>query len=148
VGLNTVLNVLFILTWPREFKHAGLACATVIASVVNGWVLARVLTRRVGPPGWPRVALATLRIVAASVVMAAGAAVSHRYLSGLVQGLPVSGKLRELLAVCGAIAAGLCVYAVMAALLCRRELASVLAALRRRDLTPAQASRRPPRAGS
>jgi putative peptidoglycan lipid II flippase len=52
VALNLVLNIIFILTWPEGYQHAGLALATVISSAVNCAVLGRLLHLRYGNPGW------------------------------------------------------------------------------------------------
>lgn len=39
VTINFSLNVLFVLTWPEDIRHAGLAFATVISEGVNGLML-------------------------------------------------------------------------------------------------------------
>lgn len=69
VLLNLLLNVLFVLTWPVEWKHAGIASSTVICSAVSSFVLARIARRRIGAVGWPRIFTAIGRALAASAVM-------------------------------------------------------------------------------
>ena len=55
VVLNLVLNVAFVLLFPENWKHGGLALATVISSTVNALILCVILHRRLGNPGWTKV---------------------------------------------------------------------------------------------
>ena len=131
VVLNFVLNVTFVLTWPLHLKHAGLALATVLASLFNAAVLAALLHRRYGSPGWGRVASSALRSAAAAAVMAVAATGAHPaiYAFGL-RHLPV--KAAQILAVALTILLAGAVYFALAALLRSPELHEVTAALRRR----------------
>jgi len=129
VGLNLMLNVLFVLTWPIEYKHAGLALATVLASTVNCFVLARLLSRRIGSPNWRLIGNRACRTLAASAVMGVAALMAHSRLASMA---PAS-KWGELLAVGGGIVVGVCVYVALAALLCRDELKAVAGRRGRRN---------------
>jgi len=122
VGLNLALNVLFVLTWPPAYKHAGLALATVIASAVNSAVLGWILTRRIGSPGWKLIAGRVAKIAVAAGVMGAAALVVQPWVTGLleVSGMPAKGV--QLLALGGTIAMAIGVYAMVASVVCREEL--------------------------
>ncbi len=48
VGINLVLNLLFVFTWPVYYRHGGLALASVLAAACNGMALAVLLRRRLG----------------------------------------------------------------------------------------------------
>jgi len=133
VGLNLVLNILFVLTWPFEFKHAGLACATVLASAANGLALARVLHRRVGSPGWRRVLGTAARVAAASAVMGAAAWLVNGRVSAAVARTALSPKVGQLAAVAASVGAGIVVYLALGAAICRREWREWLETRRPRD---------------
>jgi len=120
VGLNFVLNVIFVVSLPTYYKHAGLALATVISSGVNGGVLAVILSRRIGSPGWRVLGLSFLRILFCTALMTG----AIRLLLMLTSPLPAfsgAGKSGQLFTVLAAIAAGTAVYACMVLVFCRRE---------------------------
>jgi len=127
--LNVVLNITFLLTWPLHFKHAGLALATVLASVVSVLALGWLLHRRIGSPGWKQVLHTALRAVIASAIMGAASVAVHSALAAAFSsgGAPV--LTARLVSVAAAIAAGIVVYAVLAFLLCRNECRAVLSTL-------------------
>ncbi len=117
VGLNLVLNVTFILTWPLEYKHAGLALATVLASGANCLCLAVILQKRIGPMGWRRLIDGLLRTVLAALGMAwVAMRVPEwtQHLGGVAAG---EGKPAQLIGVLGAILVGVVVYGALLAVL-------------------------------
>ncbi len=117
VALNLVLNITFILTWPLEYKHAGLALATVLASGANCVCLAVILQRRIGPLGWRRLTRGLLRTLLAALGMAWVAMrvpVWIQHVGGVAAG---EGKLAQLIGVMGAIIAGAAVYGALAGVL-------------------------------
>jgi len=122
VALNLGLNVLFILTWPAGFKHAGLAFATVLASAVNCVALAVLLQRRVGSPGWGRIATTVVKALVGAVLMGLLASGCHTMMVSALTGGALNAKFREVLAVGVAIVAGMAVYARWVAVVCRNEL--------------------------
>jgi len=131
VFINFCLNILFILTWPDGYGHAGLACATVIASAVNCTMLARLLTKRIGSPGWGVVLRSMLRIAAATMLMTVAVILTHPRLIRLLSPLGLPHKATELLGVMGTIVIAIAVYAVAVLILCRPEVRNVRAGLRR-----------------
>ena len=85
VALNLSLNLLFVYTWPYEIKHAGLACATVIAETFQVTALALILQKRYGSPGWLKVLTAFLRFFFAAIIMGAVAYTAQKELVILPQ---------------------------------------------------------------
>ncbi len=148
VGLNLVLNILFVMTWPVEWKHAGLACATVLCSGVNAFVLGRLLHRRIGSPGWRQIGATSVRCMLAAIGMAAvlmlvmptlqgwaGSLTPGEHLTPVIPKWVGIGRLRQLVSVGGAMVLGAGVYGLLLAGLCRREARALLATLRRRKRT-------------
>jgi len=133
VGLNFVLNVLFVLTWPQAYKHAGLALATVIASMVNSAVLAWVLTRRIGSPGWKEIAGRAAKTAVAACVMGLVAHGAYPRLESLMGATGLPAKVVQLAAVCATIAIAVAVYALAASVVCREELRQFMATRRKKD---------------
>lgn len=126
VAINFILNVVFILTWPQGYKHAGLACATVIASGINCLALGMILTRRIGSPGWVSISVSSLRTLTASAIMAGIAFLSHKILLNLAIKITTQPKLQQLTATTGAIFIAIAAYILAATLLCRSEVKEIL----------------------
>jgi putative peptidoglycan lipid II flippase len=122
VFINLALNILFILTWPDGYKHAGLACATVISSGLNCLILGILITRRVGSPGWVSLGLSFLKVAGASLLMAV---IVVTVMHGLPTWIPIASeatKYGQLIFVGIGVSLGIISYAVAAAILCRTEL--------------------------
>ncbi len=120
VGLNLMLNVVFVVTLPTYYKHAGLALATVIASGVNGLLLAVLLSRRIGSPGWRTLGTRFLRILLCTLLMAA----TIRLLLPYIEIMPLftpDTKVGQLFTVLASIAAGIAFYSAAILAFCRRE---------------------------
>ena len=133
VGLNLALNILFVLTWPQGFEHAGLAFATVLSSVASCVALGVLLQRRVGSPGWKKILASGGRALVAALAMGIAARGAYELLAGgLLSGGRV-GKLLEGAAVGGAIACGVLLYCLLLPLLCREEVNRLLSAVGKRD---------------
>jgi putative peptidoglycan lipid II flippase len=135
VGLNLVLNILFVVTWAPEYKHAGLAFATVLSSAVNALALARVLHGRIGDPGWRPLAGLLLRVLASSALMAVVALSAWRHTFLLLAACGLAPKGVQLASVAAAVLAGLLAYAGAAGTLCRHETAAFVRGLRGGDRT-------------
>ena len=123
VGLNLLLNIAFLLTWPLYYKHAGLALATVIAAVVNAVALGWSLHRRLGSPGWREIARSALVIGVCAGIMGLAVKGVHRAL------LEQAGDVGALVA---AVAAGALLYGGLTAAACGRERRELLDMWRRR----------------
>lgn len=131
VVLNLVLNVAFVLTWPEYLKHAGLALATVLASLFNATVLAIIFHRRYGSPGWKAVAVSAARSAVAAGVMAMAALAVHPAARAWAAGhLPA--KAAQVASVLVTVGLAAIVYFILAALLRSPELRDVTGALRKR----------------
>ncbi|MBT3191010.1 MAG: murein biosynthesis integral membrane protein MurJ [Verrucomicrobia bacterium] len=118
---NLVLNVVFVLTWPDGFEHAGLACATVLASGLNCLALAVIITHRIGSPGWRSLGWSFLRTAFAALLMAVAVLAAQRLLPVVVPGLNCATKLGQLATVGICMVLGIGVYFGAALTLCRSE---------------------------
>jgi putative peptidoglycan lipid II flippase len=132
VCLNLVLNITFVITWPYELKHAGLAFATVLSETFHAIVLGIIVHRRFGNPGWSDVLRAGLRFALGAGLM--GLAIFFAYDPILSQAKAACSlpKIPELLAVLLTIVLGVLVYGLSAVVLRFPELREVISALRRR----------------
>jgi putative peptidoglycan lipid II flippase len=126
--LNLALNIIFILTWPPGFKHAGLAFATVIASLVNCTALSVILHRQLGNPGWQSISLSAVKSILGALIMGVTVGGVHNLVTSLPVAAQVHVKVAQIATVLVSIIAGLAVYAVWALIACRDE----MKALRRR----------------
>lgn len=132
VALNLTLNILFIATWPYDYKHAGLAFATVISSVFNCVILSVLLSRRIDLRGWGGLFASLGRIAIASLVMAVAAFGVESAVAAVVRGTQLSGKLVQVTSMLAGIAAGMAVYAICSRLICRAEFLELADSLRPR----------------
>ncbi len=132
VAINFSLNVLFVLTWPVDIRHAGLAFATVISEGVNGLALGYLLHRRLGSPGWTQIFRGAGRALVSSAVMAGCLLVARPALEHALAALGPADKLVQAGSVLGAIAVGLASYFAAAAFMRAPELGFVREALQRR----------------
>lgn len=134
VGLNLLLNITFILTWPQPVKHAGLAFATVLSSAFNMSCLALILQRRIGGIEWKAVGVTALRSLVSAVLMAAAVLYVHGLLTNVglpPEALAKAGKVSQVVAVLGSIGIGGAVYLISSFLLRAPELREFIRALRR-----------------
>lgn len=124
VGVNLVLNITFVLTWPAAFKHAGLALATVLAALANGGCLAVILQRRIGPMGWRCLAGRLIRTLAAALGMTWMVMHLPAWIQGLLPTVLSAGKASQVIVVLGTIAIGMAGYGALLAVLRYRRLLS------------------------
>lgn len=130
VGVKLTLSITFILTLPLAVKHAGLASATVLAESFAAVVLAVILHRRYGSPGWGRIAFSAARSLGLAAVAAATAWWAHPVLQQLTGAWPE--KFSQAASVLGAIALAVGVYLVVSVILRIPEARDILQALRQR----------------
>ena len=126
VGMNLTVNVCIVFTEviDQEWKHAALAGSTVLSSLVSSLVLALILQRRIGSPGWARITGSMMRSMLCSCLMGVVAA--------LVYGaMPGGTKLTQAIAIGAAVGVGIAVYLLLCALLCRTEMREIRRGLRR-----------------
>ncbi len=147
VALNFALNVVFVLTWPLDYKHAGLAFATVLSEGMNGITLAVLLRRRLGAMGWPEIFAAAARALACSAVMALALLAAHPLLVRGLHAAALPGKAVEIGSVFGAIAAGMAVYFAAARVARAPELGFAIDAIRKRRSAAAMREKSPQAGG-
>ncbi|MDA1044533.1 MAG: murein biosynthesis integral membrane protein MurJ, partial [Verrucomicrobia bacterium] len=126
VALNLALNLLFVFTWPEGYKHAGLACATVLASLVNALVLAVLLSKRIGGLRWRKMGLSLARTTVLAALVGMVAQLSYRGLAEYCSQTGLAGKSREILVTGGSILCSIFVFLALALFLSRKEIFSLL----------------------
>jgi putative peptidoglycan lipid II flippase len=131
VGLNLVLNIVFVLTWPPHLKHAGLAFATVLSSAVNGACLAGLVHRRFGSPGWSAITISALRSLALAAAMGFLAAGLHPLFYEWVRWTAWPIKYLQFAALMLTIAAASLAYFLLAWIIRAPEMRDILGGLRR-----------------
>jgi putative peptidoglycan lipid II flippase len=124
VLLNLTMNVIFILTLPTYWKHAGMALSTVLAEAAGMIALGIILTRRVKQLQWAGILHGFLRYLLCALFMAATAWLVHlAAVTGLDGVLPE--KILQILAVGLSIATGGLVYFLFSFLLRSPELKEI-----------------------
>ncbi len=132
VGINLVLNLLFVFTWAYGWQHVGLAVATVLSSAVNCVLLIVFLRRKLGFPRFGAVGPAVVRLVVFALLMGAAAFYTQRLLCQLLTEAGWMYKAVELASVGGAMAVGAVVYASLLILFGGNEWREVLEEVRNR----------------
>jgi putative peptidoglycan lipid II flippase len=130
VLLKIALSLIFMLTWPLHLKHAGLALATVLGETFNGLMLAWLIHRRLGSPGWSPVMWSAGKALFAATLMAFTAIASYQWASTWT--LPMPTKASQVVAVLFAIGLAILSYGVTTWLLRSPEISSVATALKSR----------------
>ena len=131
VGVNFCLNLLLVLTLPVEWRHAGIAAATVATSAAQGITLARLLRGPVGGVRWRGVLPAFARALACAALMGGAAWWANGFLTGALQRFEWHEKTIQAAATLSSVALGAGVYLAAAALFCRGPLKEIV-----RDLRP------------
>ena len=126
VVINLTLNITFIMTWPPAYKHAGLACATVIASAVNCLILASILTKRVGSPGWLSLTNSFIKTAIAATLMAGAVIMVNHTLPHLSNGFSESTPIGQALNLSASLFVGILIYTIAALTICRKECRTLL----------------------
>jgi len=131
VLINLILNIIFILTLPEYWKHAGMAFSTVLAEAAGMMVLGLFLSRRVQNIQWRKIFGSMLRHLICAVIMAGAA----WFLAE--QTLPMFGnlmmaKLANICALITAMGGAILVYLILAILLRMPELREIKSALLRK----------------
>lgn len=116
VALNVVLNVLFVLTWPAGWKHAGIALATVISSLVSVLLLVWFLRRKGCALKVRAVVVPVGGAWVAAGVMAAAAWLLHAHLAASWLAWGKSGQMAAMVAT---LAASVVIYGGLIWVLCR-----------------------------
>jgi putative peptidoglycan lipid II flippase len=131
VLLNLVLNIVFILTLPLYWKHAGMAASTVIAEAAGMAVLGVYLTRRVKDLQWSNILRSFLRCLFSAAVMAVTAWLTVWVLQPVLESM-LPCKLAQICTVGLAIAGGVFIYLGLTFLLRSPELNEIKSAIRKR----------------
>ena len=138
VTLNVMLNVVFAMTLPLYWRHAGMAFATVIAEGFNGLTLAFFLRRRLGSFGLRGILGGLARALGAASAMAAVAWLAERKLTTWFY-IYLPHKAAQIAGVPSAILLGIAVYFLLARVFRFPELGFVFEALSARKQKKANA---------
>ncbi len=130
VLLNLVLNIIFILTLPTYWKHAGMALSTVLTEGLGMIALGILLTRRVKNLHWRAIFNSFNRCLLSSLVMAA-AAWSTAYFTLPLLSNHLPAKVAQIGTVGLAITIGSGVYFSLTLLLRAPELREIKSAIRK-----------------
>jgi putative peptidoglycan lipid II flippase len=82
-GVNIVLSVLLLF----PFKHAGIALATVTASLINVCWLSCVIHKRLGTMGWKQILNAALYMFISALVMSVVAVFAFKWMSTFIMSM-------------------------------------------------------------
>ena len=132
VGVNLALNLVAVFTWPEGYQHAGMALATVFASVVNSLVLVFALTRRIGSGGGREAVSAVARMVLAAVAMGWVALTVHGAVFKEAMQAGHADKAAQGESLAAAIATSMVVYAIAVGLFCAEDVKRLFSGVRRR----------------
>jgi putative peptidoglycan lipid II flippase len=127
VILNIFLNLLFIQILPLHWRHAGLAFATVIASIINTLILIICLRNKAFSPNWLKIGITALRISICTAAMIAVILAIQSHTSSVLE-----TKQQQIINMITLIGAGIITYVATMLILCRRE---ILALQRRKTLS-------------
>ncbi len=129
VLLNLVLNIIFILTLPTYWKHAGMAFSTVIAEAVGMAVLGIILTRRMKNLQWLEIWRSFTRCLLSALAMAVVAGLAVYAWRPILEGL-LPAKIAQIGSVALAMGAGASIYFGLTFLLRAPELREIKTAIR------------------
>ncbi len=110
VGINLVLNIIFVLTWPTHIKHAGLAFGTVLAGTFYVSTLTFSLNKRKLAPSWIIIFKTSWRCIPAAVIMGITAPLIHTTLSTLLTAKELPVKIVQITALPVSIAIAAAIY--------------------------------------
>lgn len=110
VFLNLTLNITFVLTWPANMKHAGLAFATVLAEGFYVLALGFMLRKSGIAPRWRGISRSILCALTSGLLMGICAAILHKWVATVLVNAGVADKLGQLISVLGSIAAAAGIY--------------------------------------
>ncbi|VGO21266.1 murein biosynthesis integral membrane protein MurJ [Pontiella sulfatireligans] len=131
VVLNLAMNIIFILTLPTYWKHAGMAFSTVVAEALGMAALGILLAKRIPGIQWRAVLLSFLRCLASALLMAVAAWVVAHHSLPLLQNL-LPAKMAQIASVALAVGTGGATYFILALGLKAPELREIKSALKRK----------------
>jgi putative peptidoglycan lipid II flippase len=131
VLLNLIMNIIFILTLPEYWKHAGMAFSTVMAEAAGMTVLGIILARRIKDIQWKSIFHSVIRSLGCALAMATVAWLVARFSLPLLDHvLPV--KLAQISTVLLAVGSGGLTYFLLALCLKSPELRKIKSSFRKR----------------
>jgi putative peptidoglycan lipid II flippase len=123
-----LLNVVFSLVLMKPLLHGGLALATTLSALANMLMLLWLLRRKTGPFGGRDVAVSGIKALSASLPMG----VIVFFASRMTDWSRSGHKLDKALVLAAAVAAGVCVYALLTRLFRSQETLALTSIIRRK----------------
>jgi len=136
MAVNLVLNLVAVFTWPAGYEHAGMALATVFASLVNTMMLAVALNHRIGGYGGHEALFAVARMAVAAGLMGwaayavHGATLTAALMAGYID------KAAQGAALISALGVAIVTYGVAVRILCAEDVRRAFAGIRNRRSGP------------
>jgi putative peptidoglycan lipid II flippase len=131
VVLNLIMNIIFILTLPTYWKHAGMAFSTVLAEAAGMISLGYLLARNAKGIEWKMVWTCFIRCLACSLIMGAAAWLTAKHSHPLISQF-VPAKFSQILTLALSMSAGIATYFILSIGLKAAEIREVRAALSRK----------------
>jgi putative peptidoglycan lipid II flippase len=125
VTINLVLNIIFIMTWPIGYKHAGLACSTVISSTINCAILAYLIHKRYGNPQWKSIFTVLMKSMIAALFMIIAIKLTESCVINRISSIFLNQKASDIISLLIIITIGISVYAIISFILNKAELKSL-----------------------
>jgi len=125
VTINLVLNILFIFTWPVGYKHAGLACSTVISSTINCAILAHLIHKRYGTPQWKSIFMVLFKSLVAATFMTIAIKLTESSVINGISSIVPNQKAVDIISLLITITIGISVYTLISLVLNKTELRSL-----------------------
>lgn len=110
VIVNLTLNITFILTWPVNMKHAGLAFATVLAEGFYVVCLCVMLSKAGLAPRWRSISHSILSALASGFAMAVAAIFAQKAITVRLASMGIAEKPVQAASVLGSIAIAAGIY--------------------------------------
>lgn len=126
----TCLCVVLKIILMGPLKHAGIALGTVVAASAEVIVLAVLIHRRFGAPGWGSIFNSFLKMLFAAIVMSIIAVITNNACESLLFSYGLGVQVTRLLSLIAAIGLAILTYVLMAFILRCRELKEFWSALR------------------
>ncbi len=130
VGVNIVLNLLFIIILPLPLKHAGIAFATVLAEAGYAMALCMIMVRRGFSPGWGSVGKTCIRCLTGAFLMGWLAVVLNKTLFDICLAQNMVWKMAQIISVVGSIMMAILFYLFFSMLIRSADLKSIWVTIR------------------
>lgn len=131
ITLNLLMNIIFILTLPTYWKHAGMALSTVLAGAVNVTILGFILNKRIGNIQWNTIFKSIVRSLMYAGIMGVAVWLISVFSKPVLLNL-LPSKFAEIFTVILSVGGGAATYFMLAIGFKNTELKEIAAAMRKK----------------